>query len=340
MFLTKNSQSPYYQIIYFVNGKRTKKSTKTSLKKEAEKYLLNFQIQFNPNQNIQKINNINLSELQKEYLEYISSTRSKSYIRSVKLSFKQFQNFTNDIPLIRIDNRLIDNFITNVFSKSKYAAALYHRTLKAAFSKAVDWNYLEINPFKKVKLPKIPKHNPLFVTIDEFQKIISNTKKDYLKNIFYTAFYTGMRLGEILNMKWSWVNLNDKIISVKCDENFLTKSKKERVIPINNFLIHILLNQYPKVININKDDFIFTRIKGIKLNEDFISKQFKKSVRAAQLNDKIHFHSLRHSFASNLVQKGVSLYVVKELLGHEDIKTTQIYAHLQQENLYQAVNLL
>ncbi len=57
----------------------------------------------------------------------------------------------------------------------------------------------------------------------------------------------------------------------------------------------------------------------------------KKSVRAAELNDKIHFHSLRHSFASNLVQKGVSLYVVKELLGHEDIKTTQIYSHFSKK---------
>ena len=85
---------------------------------------------------------------------------------------------------------------------------------------------------------------------------------------------------------------------------------------------------------------MFTKCNSIKLNEDFISKQFKKSVRAAVLNDKIHFHSLRHSFASNLVQKGVSLYVVKELLGHEDIKTTQIYSHLQKENLMDAVNLL
>ena len=81
-------------------------------------------------------------------------------------------------------------------------------------------------------------------------------------------------------------------------------------------------------------------MKGIKLNEEFVSKSFKQAVRDAKINDKIHFHTLRHSFGSNLVQKGVSLYVVKELLGHEDMKTTQIFSHLQQENLIQAVNLL
>jgi len=89
-----------------------------------------------------------------------------------------------------------------------------------------------------------------------------------------------------------------------------------------------------------QNDFIFNRYEGIKLNESYISKRFKRAVRSAKLNDDIHFHSLRHSFASALVQRGVSLYAVKELLGHEDIKTTQIYSHLQKENLSKAVNLL
>ena len=78
----------------------------------------------------------------------------------------------------------------------------------------------------------------------------------------------------------------------------------------------------------------------IKLNEDYPSKQFKKAVRAAGLNDNIHFHTLRHSFASRLIQKGASVFVVKELLGHEDIKTTQIYSHLQTQDLEEAVKLL
>lgn len=92
--------------------------------------------------------------------------------------------------------------------------------------------------------------------------------------------------------------------------------------------------------NEDSNDYIFSRIPKVKLNEDFVSKKFKKVVRKAKLNEGIHFHTLRHSFASNLVQKGVSLYVVKELLGHEDLSTTQIYSHLQSQNLKDAVNML
>jgi integrase/recombinase XerD len=87
-------------------------------------------------------------------------------------------------------------------------------------------------------------------------------------------------------------------------------------------------------------NLVFCRYEGIKLNENFVSKQFKKSVRLAKLNERFHFHSLQHSFASTLVQRGISLYAVKELLGHEDIKTTQVYSHLHQQNLRDAINYL
>lgn len=79
-------------------------------------------------------------------------------------------------------------------------------------------------------------------------------------------------------------------------------------------------------------------------NPDYVSKNFKKAVRASAkdkaIDSSIHFHDLRHSFASNLARKAVSLLIVKELLGHTDIKTTMIYAHLRPENLRNAVELL
>ena len=141
-------------------------------------------------------------------------------------------------------------------------------------------------------------------------------------------------------MKWDWIDLEQNIIKVKCSVSFTTKSKKERIIPICSTLRVLLTKLFPRIIDLDKNNFVFTRNQNIKLNENFVSKQFNKSLRAACLDEKIHFHTLRHSFASMLVQRGVSLYVVKELLGHEDLSTTKIYSHLQQQNLMNAVNLL
>ena len=85
--------------------------------------------------------------------------------------------------------------------------------------------------------------------------------------------------------------------------------------------------------------YVFSKSGGIKFNNDYVTKNFKKAVRKAELNDKIHFHTLRHSFASRLVQRGASIYVVKELLGHSDVSTTQIYSHLEHKNLKDVMNL-
>ncbi len=339
MYLVKNEKSPFYQLVYFIGKKRTTVSTKTTNHKDAESFLENFQINISKPQP-EKIQNISLSKFLDEYIDFIQTSKSKHYVRSVKLSFNMLIKFTGDIYLNWLDLKTLDKFINITFSRAQKASALYYRTLKAAFSKAVIWDYLSENPLKKIKSPKVIKQLPIFISEIEVQMIIGNTSESFLKDLFLTAFYTGMRAGELVNMKWSWIDLNQNIIMVKCSDTFTTKSKQERIIPICSILRNNLSKKIPKIINISNDDYVFTRINGIRLNEDYISKKFKKVVRAVGLDDKIHFHSLRHSFASLLVQRGVSLYVVKELLGHEDLSTTQIYSHLQQQNLMNAVNLL
>ncbi len=363
MFISKSKKSPFYQLTYLVNGKRTTISTKTTLLSEAVKFLNNFRTQVNDNSittthitfpelkkkteqlntfEQEKLNEqkITLDYFKNEYVNYCTPIRSKHYITSIKLSFKMFSESVGNIPLNKISPRIIDTFLVKKFSTTKRAAALYYRTLKAAFSKAVFWEYIEDNPFKKVKLPKIPKGFPHYITEYELQLIINETKEQNLKDIFLIAFYTGMRLAEILNMDWTWVNLSKEEIKVTCSDKFLTKSKKERIIPINPKIKTVLIKRFPKVHNKNESIYVFTKHTNIKLNEDYVSKKFKMAVLSAKIDNHIHFHSLRHSFASMLVQKGSSLYTVKELLGHESITTTEIYSHLQQQNLRDAVNLL
>ncbi len=334
MFLAKDNKSPFYQIVYFVDGKRTKKSTKKKTKAEALKILRQFE-KPTVRKTVSKI--ILLSEFRDEYISYSRQSKTKSYLKSIGLSFRQLILFTGNVPLNHLSTRILDQFITSTYSRAKGAAGLYYRTLKAAFSKAVVWEYIPENPFKKIKAPKQVKSLPIFINKEELQIIINNTKHEFLKDIFITAFYTGMRLGELLNMNWLWIDFNQSLITVKNSNGFTTKSKEERVIPFHQKVKEVLVRRYSTN---GKSNFVFYRYEGLKFNEDFVSKQFKKAVRLTGLNDEIHFHSLRHSFASALVQSGASLYIVKDLLGHQDFQTTQIYCHLQKENLSQAVNLL
>jgi len=341
MYLVLNNKSPYYQLIYLRDGKRTTVSTGTSDRFKAEVFKATFSPDQKANQLvINKPISPLLSKFINEYKTYVINTYSEKYLKkAVTPAFNQLTKYIPDACLEKITIKNVDDFISMVYSKSKFAASLYHRTLKAAFNKAVIWNYIQANPFNKIKTPKVAKSFPVYLSEVELIQILNKTDDQLLKNIFTTAFYTGMRLNEILNIKWSWINFSQDIITVKNSDGFKTKSKSERIIPIHHKVKSILLGYFPLGTQ-PKNDLIFYRKNNIKLNGEFISKQFKEAVRAADLNDDIHFHSLRHSFASNLVQRGVNLYVVKELLGHENIKTTQIYSHLTQSSLSNAVCLL
>ncbi|MBX3007684.1 MAG: tyrosine-type recombinase/integrase [Melioribacteraceae bacterium] len=345
MFVVKVPKSRFYQIVYFVDGKRKTHSTKKTTAKEAWKYLDEFQNSL-LNQRSKEISDQDekknfptIAQFKNEYLDYVRLTKSKNYINSIDLSFKMFESCCGEISLRDIDTRIIDKFITTTFARTQRGAHQYYRTLKAAFNKALEWNYLETNAFNKVKFPKLNKTFPAFITEDELQLILLNTPYQHLRDIFTTAFYTGLRLGELINMEWNWIDFLQNQITIKCTKVFSTKSKKERIVPMSSKVKEFLSQRY-KLVNPLSNDFVFCRIKGIKLHDETISKQFKTIARKLKLNEKVHFHSLRHSFASLLAQKGVSLYIIKELLGHEDLATTQIYSHLQQQNLKDAVNLL
>ncbi len=338
MYVATTPNSKYFQIVYFVDGKRKTKSTKTTNKQEAQKFLNNFspaeQIVFKA-----KPQSISLKRFSEEYLKHSELSKSKHSIRNIKLSFNQFIIFTGDILLSHITIRLIDSFINTTFQRAEYSAALYYRTLKAAFTVAENWEYISSNPFKKIKAPKTPTKIPIYISKEELSIIVKNTEGEYLKNLFTFAFNTGMRLAEITNMKWNWIDIKGKSIKIKNDSSFTTKSKADRIIPMNTTIINILTQHNNNLHHLEKD-YIFYKTLGVKLNENFVSKRFKKAVRTAKLSDSIHFHTLRHSFASNLVQNGVPLYYIKELLGHSNITTTQIYSHVKKENLADAVNLL
>jgi len=342
MFLFKRKNSPFYYIEYFDDAEQRKVrvSTKKNTKSEAMKFLVSFK---DSQTSIWKPNHIKLQQFSEEYLNFIRANFSQKYFESVQSSFKVFNEHCGALQLVQVTFRFLEQFFTKRFNQTKHGAHADYRNLKSAFNKAIRWNYIENNPFRQVKIPKVEKNHPIFITDSQLQKISSciNGKTEIdIKDIVFMAFHTGARISEILNLRYSNVDLKNRVIRISNNETFITKSKSERLIPINQSLYERLFERLSKIITINNGDYLFQKLPGLRYNTQYISKRFKKAVKIAGVNDKIHFHSLRHSFASNLVQRGVNIYVIKELLGHQDIVTTQIYSHLQNENLIEAVKLL
>ncbi len=295
---------------------------------------------------------VTLRVFKDEYSALIKNSRSKAYYNSVSLALNHLIDFfgiQHSINAIQLKD--VEDFLTHLQQKVKKGHVVYYRNLKAAFNKAKDWGYIKENCFTKVKLPKRQKMAPIFINSDQLSVISDQIKSETVKDFVMIAFYTGMRLDEIVNLRWKNVDLQNRVITVG-DEEFTTKGRTQRFIPMSEEALKIIENlelrmqneKQKKIISIKSrnatQNFVFCKENGKMFTGNYFSRRFKDACKSADMDNKIHFHTLRHSFASNLAQKGVSLYTIKELLGHSSISTTEIYSHLNMDCLREAVKKL
>lgn len=276
-----------------------------------------------------------------EYLDILKGSSSEKYVKSVELTIKHLMDyFGKEISIAEINRVDANKFIAKLKDNAPKGYRVYFRNLKAAFNVAVEWEYMAVNPFAKVKLPKQQKENPAFITIDQLDLILGAMKNKTLKAIVHYAFYTGSRRIEVLNLKWKNIDFDKKTITIG-DENFETKTKTQRVVPMANDLYSKLWERSNsgKKSSSNPDGFVFAKPNGFPYHEDVPTKAFKSACREVGIDEKVHFHSLRHSFASYLVQKRVDLFNVQKLLGHSSVTTTEIYAHLNIDALQESVRV-
>jgi integrase len=338
--LIKDKKSPFYQLLYTQeSGKRTTISTHCKIKSDALKFLTQFKEKL---REATKPAVITLKDFNAQYEEFSIMKHSKNYLRSYKSAYKiLLTEFSKDIVMSKLNVTDLERFFLQRFSESKFGAHLNYRTLKAALEKAVEWNYLSYNPLKKIKMPKLPQKNVLIISQEDFQSILAHEPNSTLIRIYEFARGTGMRLSEILNLTWEQIDFTNNVITVMNTGQFTTKSKRDRIIPMSKNVIEVLLVQKPELVKIDiMNHYVFSK-RGLMFNPDFISKRFKKSIRKAEVNNSYHFHHLRSSFASDLLAKGVSIFLVQKLLGHSSVAVTERnYAHLQTDSLKEAICLL
>ena len=334
MFLSKRPSNGIYYLFFFDElGKRQCVSTRCKLKTDALKFLQDFKR--TEQERKVKVLRVSLSQFKEDYLRYSAGVHTPKTQESNKTALEQLVKVVGDIPLHRMGVREIENFLAvKKRDASGWTARKYYIALASAFEKAKQWNLLVSNPFRQVEKPKVPELQPVFLNKEEFKALLKVMKKDF-RELCVCAVSTGLRLSELTALQWPDIDLARKVIHVHNSDTFTTKSKKNRVVPMSEQLFRLFAER-----NEHATSELVFHLNGQRMTKDCVSKTFKRYVRLARLNDKLHFHSLRHTFASWLVQDGVSLYEVQKLLGHSSSKVTEVYSHLQPEQLHGTVNRL
>ena len=269
-----------------------------------------------------------------EFMSYASSDRRIGTIKIYRYALGKFIEITKDIPLSDITARHFDKYkAIRALQVRPVTVNIELRAIRAAFRTALRWKYLLTNPFEDTRLIPVPQTEKPFIRQDDFPRLISAIQEPWLRDIVFFAALTGLRREELICLTKADYDVANKQVVIKSNANFKTKNGKMRVVPLDPAAQYIVQSR----IGLNQSNYLFYLDGGIQISGDYLTHKFKKYVRLVGLGEDIHLHSLRHTYASWLVQNGANLFQVQRLLGHGCITTTQVYAHLSMNELRSAV---
>ena len=192
------------------------------------------------------------------------------------------------------------------------------------------------DPSELLEAPKIGRHLPDVLTVSEIDSIISQIdlrQPEGQRNraMIETMYSCGLRVSELVNLKWSQLYADERYLRI------LGKGSKERLVPISNTALREIENYLPwrnsLKIKPGEEDYVFLNRRGSHLTRVMVLIMLKTQAEEAGIKKTISPHTLRHSFATALLEGGADLRVIQALLGHESIGTTEIYTHLSMQTL-------
>ena len=271
-----------------------------------------------------------------EYLDYLKYERklSNNTYNSYYNNLKIITNYFNNKNIINLTNDDIKDYLYSLEKDAK-TKAHYLSVLNSFYNYMILIGHIDYNPAAVIKMPKIEKKLPNYLTIEEVDKLLNITcikPLDYRNKAMLELLYaTGTRISELVNLKFNQLDLDDCVIRV------LGKGKKERIIPVADVALDNLktyINDYrPFILKTKTSDYVFINKDGQPISRVGFFKIIKKLCLKSGIKKNISPHTLRHSFATHLLNNGADLRIIQELLGHENLCTTEIYSHLGNKKL-------
>ena len=284
-----------------------------------------------------------MKELIDEFLNFLSLERglAKNTISSYRRDLKKYAAYlkTKNIGTIdRIKRSDVNSFLMGLKDKGLNSSSIARNltAIKIFHKFLLSEGYSKEDIASVLDSPKLWKHLPDVLSISEVNKIISQPNLKNSQGIRDRAglelmYATGMRVSELVSLNLNDLNLD--VGFVKC----MGKGQKERIVPLGQKAKEALERYLQKIRPVlakgrSSNALFLTRL-GKKMSRQTFWKIIKRYVRLARINKRITPHTLRHSFATHLLERGADLRVVQELLGHANISTTQIYTHVNKDRL-------
>jgi len=265
------------------------------------------------------------------YLE-IEKNYSKYTILNYRLDLEGFKKFLGDSALEKIDYLVLRKYLAVLKEKNLKNKTINRHisSLRSFFKFLIREGYLKTNPIATISSPKQEKYLPLFLTEDEVSKLIETVQTKNERGlrdraVLETFYSTGIRVSELVGLSIEDVDFIGGIVKV------MGKGKKERIVPIGDMAIATIRAYLEKRKALSEALFLNKSRKRI--TGRGIRNIVEKYIRVASIRRGVSCHTLRHSFATHLLNRGADLRSVQELLGHVNLSTTQIYTHLTTDRL-------
>lgn len=271
-----------------------------------------------------------------DYEKGLSANTKKSYYYEL-LNYRCFLEENYDIINCKdITGRHIEQYLKYCHQKNEDSKTIAHkltavRNLHQYLRKE---KVLSSDPTEFIDRPKLAKTLPNCLSVEETDKLLDislDTVFDYRNKAMLELMYgSGLRVSELIDLTVYDLDFNNAILRVK------GKGSKERIVPLSEISIYYLqqyLDKRPELLKKKRCDFLFLNSRGVGISRQGFFKNLKQILRSKGLNENISPHTLRHSFATHLLEGGADLRSIQLMLGHSDISTTRIYTHVTNEKI-------
>ena len=258
---------------------------------------------------------------------------SELTIKSYQLDLTDFFGYieSKKINYLTITNYDVRGYLKYLDSCNLKNSTISRRisTLRTFYNYLIDENIVENNVFHNVKNPKLEKKLPNYLNYNEMEELLESidisTTEGLEKRLLIEMFYsTGCRVSEMINVKISDIDFTNKTIRI------MGKGSKERIVYFGDYASKYLDNYLSKV---KCDKYLFTNKKGEKLTINEVEQIVKDIMKHISIKTHVTPHTLRHTFATHLLNNGADIKTVQELLGHANLSTTGIYTHVSSDRL-------